>query len=226
MQKRYIHRLPPDDCRGVETAHAETVTSHLWRQFGRILAAGLLASSTLLAAPLAAPLAALLAAPRDSAATAPPATSPATLSAARWVWPIDAPRVIARGFIAPETPYASGHRGIDLWSEPGSPVYAPESGVVHFVGVVVDRSVISIEHAGGLITSFEPVSSPLAPGTLVHRGEQIGSLQPTKAGAPQSGHCGASCLHFGVRLHGQYVSPLNYLGGIPHSILLPTREIR
>ncbi len=97
---------------------------------------------------------------------------------------------------------------------------------MHFVGVVVDRSVISIEHAGGLISSFEPVSSPLAEGVLVHRGEQIGTLRAAKAGAPQSGHCGAPCLHFGVRLHGQYVSPLNYLGGIPHSILLPTREIR
>ena len=183
----------------------DAVTSHLRVRSWRIFAAGLLAGSTLLGLP--------------SGAAA------ASASAGQWAWPIDAPRVIARGFIAPETPYSAGHRGIDVWLDAGSPVYAPEGGVVHFVGVVVDRSVISLEHAGGLISSFEPVSSPLTAGAIVHRGDQIGILGPDKAGAPQSGHCGAPCLHFGVRLHGQYVSPLNYLGGIPHSILLPTRSL-
>lgn len=146
----------------------------------------------------------------------------ATGTTPSWRWPIDPPRVIARPFIAPATPYSAGHRGLDLRSDAGAVVYAPADGVVHFSGVVVDRPVISIEHQGGLISSFEPVASMLAAGTLVHRGEAIGHI----LGAPQSGHCGAPCLHFGVRLHGQYVSPLNYLGGIPRSVLLPTRSLR
>lgn len=147
--------------------------------------------------------------------------APAAGATAQWVWPIDAPRVIARPFIAPATPYSAGHRGIDLWADAGATVYAPADGTVHFAGVVVDRPVISIEHPGGLISSFEPVESTLVAGAVVHRGEAIGHIH----GAPQSGHCGAPCLHFGVRLHGQYVSPLNYLGGIPRSVLLPTRSI-
>lgn len=153
---------------------------------------------------------------------APAAGATPTHTTPRWNWPIDAPRVIARPFIAPATPYSAGHRGIDLWADAGAAVYAPADGIVHFAGVVVDRPVISVEHPGGLISSFEPVASSLVAGTLVHRGEAIGHI----LGAPQSGHCGAPCLHFGVRLHGQYVSPLNYLGGIPRSVLLPTRSLR
>ncbi|WP_443208538.1 hypothetical protein [Salinibacterium sp. PAMC 21357] len=39
----------------------------------------------------------------------------------------------------------------------------------------------------------------------------------------QAGHCTRPCLHFGVRVEGEYVSPLNYLSGIPRAVLLPTR---
>jgi hypothetical protein len=35
------------------------------------------------------------------------------------------------------------------------------------------------------------------------------------------GHCEGSCIHFGVRLHGEYVSPLLYLAGVPRAVLLP-----
>jgi murein DD-endopeptidase MepM/ murein hydrolase activator NlpD len=134
--------------------------------------------------------------------------------AQQWHWPADPPRAIVRPFIAPATPYAAGHRGIDI-STSTSVVYAPADGIVHFAGTVVDRPVLSIEHPGGLISSFEPVATLLVPGTVVHRGEVIGELQ--------AGHCSTMCLHFGVRLNGQYVSPLKYLGGIPRSVLLPTR---
>ena len=96
-------------------------------------------------------------------------------------------------------------------------MFAPVDGVVHFAGLVVNRGVLSIEHPGGLISSFEPIATTLTAGMAVHRGDTIGTVEP--------GHCAAVCLHFGVRLHGQYVSPLNYLGGIPRSVLLPTRPI-
>jgi murein DD-endopeptidase MepM/ murein hydrolase activator NlpD len=123
--------------------------------------------------------------------------------------------VIARPFIAPETPYAAGHRGLDLTAPGGTTIRSPSDGVVHFSGTVVDRPVLSIEHSGDLISSFEPVESPLVAGAVVHRGEPVGTLL--------AGHCASPCLHWGVRLHGEYVSPLNYLGGIPRSVLLPTR---
>ncbi|MDF1478670.1 M23 family metallopeptidase [Leifsonia sp. H3M29-4] len=131
-----------------------------------------------------------------------------------WAWPVAPPHEIVRPYIAPATPYGSGHRGIDVRA-PGGTVFAPAAGVVHFAGVVVDRPVLSIRHPGGLISSYEPVTSTLTAGAPVRRGEAIGSVVP--------GHCASPCLHFGVRLDGEYVNPLRLLGGLPFSVLLPTR---
>lgn len=146
--------------------------------------------------------------------TSPPAAASDVVVGARWQWPVDPPRSIVRPFIAPATPYAPGHRGIDVRA-PGATVYAPTAGVVHFAGFVVDRPVLSIRHPGDLISSYEPVVTDLVAGDAVARGDAIGTVQ--------SGHCAATCLHFGVRLHGEYVSPLLFLGGLPRSVLLPTR---
>ena len=138
-------------------------------------------------------------------------------STARWSWPVPAPHPIVRPFAAPATAYGAGHRGIDVGAASETLVMAPDDGVVFFSGVVVDRPVLSITHSGGLVSSYEPVASSLPAGTAVHRGAVVGTLQP--------GHCPQSCLHFGVRLHGEYVSPLNYLGGVPRAVLLPTRTV-
>lgn len=136
---------------------------------------------------------------------------------ASWTWPVPAPHPIVQPFIAPETQYSSGHRGIDIAVPAGSIVRSPADGVIHFSGFVVNRSLVSIDHGGGILSSFEPVQSDLTEGTLVRRGEQIGVLQ--------SGHCSTPCLHLGVRVHGHYVSPLNYLGQLAPSVLLPTRPL-
>ena len=138
----------------------------------------------------------------------------AALAGPPWHWPVDPPHAIVRPFVAPATPYSAGHRGVDLAAADGT-VYAPADGVVRFVGVVVDRPVLSIEHPGGLVTSYEPVTSTLAAGQPVARGDVVGSVV--------GGHCASACLHFGVRLDGRYVSPLGYLGGLRPSVLLPTR---
>ena len=149
-----------------------------------------------------------------------PASFPAagaTSERAAWSWPLAPPHPIARPFIAPPTPYSAGHRGIDITAAPGADVLAPAAGFVHFSGVVVDRPVLSIRHPGGLISSFEPVISPFKVGDAVSRGQVVGALE--------AGHCASACLHFGVRLHGEYVSPLNYLGGVARAVLLPTRSL-
>lgn len=132
-----------------------------------------------------------------------------------WSWPISEPHPIVRPYISPETPYSAGHRGIDIGASFDVELRAPTAGIVHFAGIVVDRPVLSIRHPGGLITSYEPVTTALTRGDLVSQGEIIGEVQ--------EGHCLRPCLHFGVRLDGEYVSPLNYLSGTPRAILLPTR---
>jgi murein DD-endopeptidase MepM/ murein hydrolase activator NlpD len=134
----------------------------------------------------------------------------------RWLWPVSAPHPIVRSFLAPVDRYSAGHRGIDIGAA-NAQLVAPADGTVHFAGTVVDRGVLSIAHPGGLLSSYEPVVTTLKKGDTVRRGDPIGTLQP--------GHCSSPCLHFGVRLDGEYVSPLLYLGEVPRSVLLPTRRI-
>jgi murein DD-endopeptidase MepM/ murein hydrolase activator NlpD len=168
-------------------------------------------------------LAALLALGAGASAAAPhpavpllraPGAGPAAAGEGTWRWPVDPPRSVARPFIPPPTPYAAGHRGIDIRA-PAGVLYAPADGVVHFAGVVVDRPVLSIAHGGGVLSSYEPVATTLVAGDPVARGEVIGTVLP--------GHCASTCVHLGVRVDGQYVSPLRFLGDLPRAILLPTR---
>ncbi len=143
------------------------------------------------------------------------APDPPPVPAGRWSWPVAAPHPVARPYLAPATEYGPGHRGIDIRAPAGSVVRAPAAGVVHFAGFVVDRPVLSIAHAGGVLSSFEPVTATVAAGDHVHRGQVIGVLL--------AGHCSASCLHLGARIAGEYVNPLLFLGDVPRAVLLPVR---
>lgn len=132
-----------------------------------------------------------------------------------WDWPLSPKPAVVRAFDPPDKPWLSGHRGVDLKAaHDGVPVTSPADGVVSFVGVVVDRPVITIDHGDGLRSSFEPVSSALAKGDSVAKGQVIGTLDP--------GHCGpAPCLHWGVRRGDDYVNPLAFVIDLRPSILLP-----
>jgi len=133
-----------------------------------------------------------------------------------WVWPVDGPRVVVRHFVAPPSPYGVGHRGVDLGAiAHGVPVVAVMSGVVHFAGVVVDRPVITIRQ-GQVLATVEPVEPLVAEGERVQAGDVIGVLQPR--------HCAQACVHLGVRVAGQYVSPLLWLGGLQRAVLLPMSD--
>jgi len=130
-----------------------------------------------------------------------------------WRWPTDPPRRIAAPFVAPPSPYAAGHRGIDIEVSSGAAVYAMAPGAVSFAGVVVDRPLVSIDHGGGLVSSIEPVEPVVAEGAPVTAGQLIGRVS-------SGGHC-VGCIHVGVRLYGAYVNPLGLLGEIQRAVLLP-----
>ena len=156
----------------------------------------------------------------SAGAGVPDASASAASPAPTWRWPLPAPHVLARTYIAPENPYGAGHRGIDIVSAHSAVdvrVASPASGTVHYVGFVVDRPVVSIDHGGGVLSSFEPVASTLRKGDRVVAGQDIGTLEP--------GHCANPCLHLGARVNGEYVSPLLFLGGMPRAVLLPTRTL-
>lgn len=132
------------------------------------------------------------------------------------------PTSVLREFSAPSTPWAAGHRGIDL--ESSSEVLAPEAGTVRFVGTVVDRPVLTIEHPNGMLSSFEPVSTELAVGDFVQRGQVVGQLSGEQ-------HCVVSCVHWGVRIpdgwtigstvRDRYIDPGLLLGWSGPSVLWP-----
>jgi murein DD-endopeptidase MepM/ murein hydrolase activator NlpD len=131
-----------------------------------------------------------------------------------WRWPVPAPIRVVAPFRAPATPYAAGHRGIDVAAENGAVVVAPADGVVSFAGPVVDRGVVAIDHGDGVVSAIEPVEAVVAAGTAMRAGEVVGRVAT-------GGHCASRCVHFGVRVDGEYVSPFLFFGGLPRAVLLP-----
>jgi murein DD-endopeptidase MepM/ murein hydrolase activator NlpD len=152
----------------------------------------------------------------DRGRQAPDRPVPTPLTpAGRWSWPLRPAPLVIRGFALGPTPWSPGHRGVDLAARPGDQVLAPANGVVSYTGVLAGRPVLSLDHGGGLVSSFEPVSSQLARGTQVRQGQPIGELE---AGP---GHCSPeACLHWGVRRAGQYINPLSLLPGPRGPVIL------
>lgn len=118
------------------------------------------------------------------------------------------PLVIVTPFRPAATPYGPGHRGVDLAAEAGSTVLAAADGVVVYAGRLVDRGVISIEHGGGLRTTYEPVRAGVSAGDVVRRGDPVGVVEVGH------GPCApVACLHLGARMPDRvYLDPLALFG--------------
>jgi murein DD-endopeptidase MepM/ murein hydrolase activator NlpD len=137
-----------------------------------------------------------------------------------WQAPLANP-VLVNQYLQPSSDYSAGHRGVDYLAKLGQTVLAPTDGTVKFVGRVVNRGVLTLQHTGSLITSFEPICSTLKPGDLVLRGTVIGHVCQ---GPEYKNHCGVRvCLHFALRTSAGYLSPLVTIGGLSPSRLLPTK---
>ena len=139
------------------------------------------------------------------------------LSGYPWRWPVPGARSVIEPFRAPAHDYGAGHRGMDVAAGAGAEVRAPAAGVVAFRGVVVDRPLVTIDHGGGHVSTWEPVSSSLSPGDAISAGDLIGVVAV-------GGHTARGALHIGVRRRGEYINPLPLFGGIPRAILLPCCE--
>ena len=158
----------------------------------------------------------LLMAVAAAAAPLPAAADPAPPAVvALWSAPLDGDLTVTRPFDPPPDPFAAGHRGADLGGTPWSPVLAAGDGVVVFAGMVAGRPVVSIDHADGLRTTYEPVDPSVAAGQRVSRGFPIGTLSSGHAGCPRE-----ACLHWGLRRGETYLDPLALLRP-PQVRLLP-----
>lgn len=111
-------------------------------------------------------------------------------------------------FRPPATPYASGNRGIDYATEPGTPVVAAAAGVVAFAGPVGGSLHVAVLHPDGIRTSYSFVQSiSVRRGDRVDRGQELARAGPS--------------LHFGARLGEEYLDPRLLLGGGRHARLVP-----
>jgi murein DD-endopeptidase MepM/ murein hydrolase activator NlpD len=126
-------------------------------------------------------------------------------AAETWTWPVHGP--VIGVFEPPETPFGSGHRGIDVAVPVGTVVVAADAGVVAFAGPVGGHLFVTLDHGGGLTSTYSWLSSlQVRRGDVVARGAPIASTGP--------GHPASTMphLHFGVRVGDVYQDPLAYLG--------------
>jgi murein DD-endopeptidase MepM/ murein hydrolase activator NlpD len=131
----------------------------------------------------------------------------AAAGASGWTWPVVGP--VIQAFDPPDTPYGSGHRGIDIAAEVGTTIVAPAQGTVTFAGPVGGYLFMTIDHGGGLSSTYSWLSA-----RLVRKGDHVVQDQPIATTG--WGHPGAPIphLHLGVKLDGAYVDSLSYLGPV------------
>ncbi|WP_415974484.1 M23 family metallopeptidase [Rhodococcus sp. 077-4] len=135
------------------------------------------------------------------AAAVAASTSVASADPGRFDWPLQPKPRVVTPFDRPEHDWLPGHRGVDLAAEEGHAVLAVADGTVVFAGSVAGKPVVSVDHPGGLRSTYEPVAASVAAGTRVRRGSVLGSLA--------SGHesCPSTCLHWGIRRGREYLDP-------------------
>ena len=119
-------------------------------------------------------------------------------------------------FEQPPTPYAAGHRGVDLAATSGQLVFAARGGRVQFAGPVAGRGVVVIAHSDGIRTEYEPVSPMVHAGDTVQTGQVIGRILGRHDMCRPS-----TCLHWGARRGDIYIDPMLLLNPLGPVRLLP-----
>jgi murein DD-endopeptidase MepM/ murein hydrolase activator NlpD len=109
---------------------------------------------------------------------------------------------LLRAFDPPASRYGAGHRGVDLAAAPGEPVRAALAGTVSFSGTVARVGWVTVDHGGGLSTTYGPLDPrSVRAGDSVEAGGRLGRLAE-----------GALHLDWGARVGDAYIDPLTLLG--------------
>ena len=115
------------------------------------------------------------------------------------------PNRVLRTFNKPAKNWLSGHRGVDLEATPNDPIYAAGAGTVIYAGTLAGIPTVSIEHPGGLRTTYQPVLPLVAVGDTMTRQQPIGTLAP-------GGTHGYPGLQWGAKFGADdYINPLTLL---------------
>lgn len=160
---------------------------------------------------------ALVAAALATAAVALPAgaasTQPAPRPGADFAVPLYG--TIVRLYDAPDDPYAPGHRGVDVAAPLGSPVRASADGVVSFAGNVAGNLTVTVDHAGGVKTSYSYLGAArVGRGQRVQRGDVVGEVgRGHDASLPPN-------VHLSARRNSVYFDPLELYVGTGYADLV------
>jgi murein DD-endopeptidase MepM/ murein hydrolase activator NlpD len=136
---------------------------------------------------------------RNSPSGAGPTQTP---SNAGLIWPVQGPVTSPFGWR-----WGRMHQGIDIGVPYGTPIHAAAGGVVIYCGWEEGYgNFVVLDHGGNLATAYGHQSSiAVTCGQQVNQGDVIGYVGCT-------GHCTGPHLHFEVRVNGNPVDPLGYLG--------------
>jgi murein DD-endopeptidase MepM/ murein hydrolase activator NlpD len=136
----------------------------------------------------------------------------------RWAWPLAPQPDVVRPFVRPATAYGAGHRGIDLAGPSGQEVGAVDAGTVSHVGRLAGRGTVTVLHASGVRSTYEPVEAVVGAGDVVTRESLLGHLEGSGS------HCQPTCLHLGALRERVYLDPLVFLTGGRPVRLLPLAQ--
>lgn len=125
--------------------------------------------------------------------------------------PVDAP--VTDPFRPPDDPYGSGNRGIEYDTEPGDAVRAAAAGAVVFSGAVAGSLHVTIDHGGGVVSSYSYLL-------------RISVRVDARVSQGQVIAIAGDRLHFGVRVDGSYVDPATFIGARRIRVrLVPLRSL-
>ena len=134
--------------------------------------------------------------------------APAAAQSPRFVAPVTAP--ISDPYRPPTTPYGPGNRGIEYATQPGTDVRAAGSGTVAFAGIIAYERYVSIDHSGGIRTTYSYLATiVVVAGQHVAQGDLVGTA--------------GTRMHFGARRFGAYIDPASLFDAIEvrHARLVP-----
>lgn len=133
---------------------------------------------------------------------------PSIIGSGGFAWPMPTSTYISSYFGGRDAPTAGAstyHRGIDIACDSGSHVIAAAAGTVSYTGYMGSGGItVMLDHGDGVFTVYHHLSAySVVEGQKVEQGQVIAF----------SGNTGVSTgphLHFGVRVNGDYVDPLQF----------------
>ena len=149
------------------------------------------------------------AAQQKAASSSSSASTVKAASSGSFIWPCPASRQITSRFgsrTAPTAGASTYHQGIDIGAGSGTSIVAAAGGTVSLATYSSSAgNYVMISHGNGRSTVYMHCSKLLVKaGDTVKQGQVIAKVGST-------GYSTGPHLHFGVRINGTYVNPLNYV---------------